>query len=130
MAKKRYKNTKKGQTERALADPSVSSSKWYKRANDEDPIVIPNEDGTTSTHKMAYAQIGDKDAKKKDRRYLAYPTIRQNEGGSLTELYREESLKAVYDKEDGAVFKKKRHAKYFSKKGYKKATGMDKRFNK
>lgn len=123
--KKQFRNTKKGQTARALAHPSVSKSNWFKRTQSPDK-VIKNDDGTVSTHRMAYTQVGDPDAKRKNRQYVAYPTIREQPDGTLKQLGDKEAVDAVFDKSnrDGAVFNKERHAKYFSKKGYKKATGM------
>ena len=122
----RYKKTRKGQGKRALASDDVKNSNWLKRAKNPTKS-IDNGDGTKSTHKMAYGEITPPGTKKRDRRYIAYPTIREQEDGTLKELSPREAQEAAYDKHDAAMFSREKDAKWFSEKGYKKLTGMNKR---
>ena len=67
--KRRYRKTKKDQGRRALESADVKDSNWLKRAKNPTKS-ISNPDGTSSTHRMAYAEIGDPNAKEKDKRFL------------------------------------------------------------
>jgi len=73
---------------------------------------IDNGDGTTSTHKMGYAQV--------DGGYIVYPTIVQQEDGTLKDLGKDATNYAIQNKQ--AIFTPdEKLAAYIANGGYKTA---------
>lgn len=86
---------------------------WVKRLLDtENKLEIKNEDGSISTHKMAYSEV--------DGKYYVYPTIVDVEGG-ISELTSDAALKRAIEKKEFISFDSESDAQDFSSTGYKKA---------
>ena len=80
-----------------------------------DPTIYPNmsnEDGTVSTHKMAYGEA--------DGKYYVYPTIVQEETGKLKQLSNDDAWEYAMKTGEHIVFDKEEDAAKFSRGAYKK----------
>lgn len=79
--------------------------------------AIANEDGSVSTHRMAYSET--------DGRYLAYPTIVQPKGSKeLVELGDREAFEYAMKNKEFRSFKTEKEAKTYASGGYKKFWGL------
>lgn len=78
---------------------------------------IPNEDGSVSTHRMAYGEV--------DGRYVAYPTIIQpKKTKQLVQLGDREAFEYAMGSGEYRSFKTEEEAKSYAEGGYKKFWGM------
>lgn len=79
--------------------------------------AINNEDGSVSTHRMAYGET--------DGRYVAYPTIIQPpKTNQLVELGDREAFEYAMGSGEFRSFKTEKEAKNYAEGGYKKFWGM------
>lgn len=79
--------------------------------------VIRNEDGSESTHRMAYGEV--------DGRYVAYPTIVQRgKAAQLTQLGDREAFEYAMGTGEHRVFRTEDEAKAYAEGGYKKFWGL------
>lgn len=78
--------------------------------------TIPNEDGSVSTHRMAYGEV--------DGRYVAYPTIVQpKKSNQLVELKDRDAFEYAMNSGEFRSFKTEDEAKSYAEGGYKKFWG-------
>ncbi|AUV61841.1 hypothetical protein HWB52_gp26 [Pseudomonas phage Littlefix] len=79
--------------------------------------AIPNDDGSVSTHRMAYGET--------DGRYVAYPTIVQpKKANELVELGDRDAFEYAMKSGEYRSFKTEDEAKAYAEGGYKKFWGL------
>ena len=79
--------------------------------NPENHGVLKNEDGSHSTHSMAWGQAGE-------GKYIVFPTVVSKDGG-LKRLSDREAFKHAAENKEAIVFDNPEEAEWFSK-NYKK----------
>ena len=86
---------------------------------------IQNKDGTTSTHRMSWAEVG----KGKDRKYVVYPTIFYEnkqlvplDGDAAIERAMNTGEYVGFDKAEDADFFSKNYKKWWDGAGYRTST--------
>jgi hypothetical protein len=90
---------------------------FEQRLYDTNAPYIQNDDGSISTHKMAWSKV--------DNRYVAYPTIVQQHRGKLEQLNDDDAFDYAMRTGEFKDFKKRKDAKYYSEGGYKTGTLLD-----
>lgn len=83
---------------------------WIKRGTDpEEKRAIENEDGSKSTHKLAWGEA--------DGKYIVFPSIIEQSDGTLKELTLQEAQKLAVEKKNYLTVPSKEFAEYYSKNG-------------
>jgi len=77
---------------------------------------IKNPDGTTSTHKMASAEV--------DGKYIAFPTIVEKDG-KLVELSVDDAIDYALKNDEFRSFKTEKESQEYAEGGYKKGTPLE-----
>lgn len=99
-----YANKAKATTDR------YRNLNWVQRGLKPDKYPsIQNEDGTVSTHRLAYAEA--------DGKYHVYPTIIQDEKGALIQLDDKQAMEYAFKTKTTIPFKSKAEAEYYSRNG-------------
>ena len=88
-----------------------SDKPWVQRIlnyKEGESPVLQNEDGTVSTHSMAWGQVDDK--------YIVYPTVLMGREGKLQRLSDGDAIKNARETGNFIPFDSEREADWFSRK--------------
>lgn len=77
--------------------------------------VIKNDDGSVSTHRMAYGEA--------DGKYFAYPTIVQGPSGKLVQLDQDQAWRYAMQTKQYREFADEKSAAEYAAGGYKRSWG-------
>lgn len=98
-------------------DPGTKLNFEKRILNPSSYPSVPNDDGSISTHRMAYGET--------DGRYVAYPTIIQpKKTNQLVQLNDREAFEYAMNSGEFRSFKTEEEAKSYSEGGYKKFWGL------